>query len=70
MIKENLLSENRTFSINLDELTYRKIEHHASQNGEDISRCIASAISEAVDLWDDYDKIIGTLNLRETLPLF
>ncbi len=70
MLKNNFLGSNRTISINLDENTYKKIEHHAIQNGEDINDCISSAISEAVDLWDDYDKIFSTLNIKESLPLF
>ncbi len=70
MIKENFTEMNRTISINLDEMTYKKIEQHAFQNGADINQCISSAISEAVDLWDDYDKIISTMNIKESLPFF
>lgn len=70
MLQEKLLETDCTISINLDKNIYQKIQNHALNTGEDISQCINSAISEAVSLWDDYDNIISTLNLKDNIPLF
>ena len=66
-----ILASKRVVSVPINEELYKKVERHAiMQNGGNIQDCLIAAISEVVEIWEDYDSMINSIKIEEKPSLF